>query len=401
MKILIVSYNFPYPPTGGSIIRDYNLFKQLAKHHELYWIVVTKKDDVKEQDIHEMYKYFKEIAIIDLKSKHSGWDFFKSLFSKKPYIFNRFDLDIVSQKSLEIIERINIDLFFCDHIYLAQNIPPGIESRIPVIPNNEDHAFTYYYRLARSNDFVRALYAGLQWRKILKYEIEIYKKYGIDLTTSEKEKELLLAHENNLNIKVIPNGVDLDYYFPVERKNFTPNVVFVAWYKYFPNEQAVLNFVKNVFPLVKKQKKDFKFYVVGKEPPGSFSQLGYENDVIITGEVEDVRPYIANADAVVIPLSIGGGTRLKVLEAMGMGKPVISTTLGAEGLNAAHKENILIADDPKQFADYIIRLIDDIDYNKKLSLNGRTFVEKNYDWEEIGKKLNEIIVNLKKSNQIT
>ena len=391
VKILILSYNFPYPPTGGSIIRDYNLFRHLSMYHELYWIVVSRKENIKDEHIREMEKYFKKIHIVGLNTKHSVLDYVKSLFVSKPYIFNRFDIEEISIKSREYVDKHNIDLFFCDHIYLAQNIPQGIENQIPVIPNNEDHAFTYYYRLANSGDFLRSIYAYFQWRKILKFEIDIYKKYGADITTSEKEKDLLLEHDNSLKIEVVPNGVDLNFYTPCERTDFTQNVVFVAWYRYYPNEKAVLDFVKNVFPFVKKVIPEFKFYVVGKETPKSFERLKNVDGVIITGEVDDVRPFLVNSDAVVIPLQVGGGTRLKILEAMAMGRPVISTPVGAEGLNATNNENILIANDDKTFADLIVKIINDRELSYKISINGRLFVEENYGWKEIGNKLNQII----------
>lgn len=349
------------------------------------------QEKIKDDDLSEMNKYFKEIHIVNNRIKHSIFQFIKSIFIGKPYILYKFQVEEIRNKILEYKNKFNIDLLFCDHIYLAQNIPDGLEKQIPVIPNNEDHAFTYYKRLTSSGGITRPLYASAQWKKLLKYEVGIYKKYGIDITTSEKEKELLMQHDGSLNIKVVPNGVDLEYYSPRERTNSEPNVVFTAWYKYYPNQQAAVEFARNIFPLVKEKIKDFKFYIVGKEPPEEVKRLAEIEGVVVTGEVPDVRPFIADSDAVVIPLRIGGGTRLKILEAMGMAKPVISTTLGAEGLNASDGENILIADEYNIFAEYIIKLINDKELNMKLAADGRKFVEEFYGWDRIGDELNHII----------
>ena len=391
MKILFISYDFPYPPTGGSISRDYNLIKQLSKHHELHWINRTIRGKIKQEYKDEMNKYFKEMDITEWDYDQDPAGLLKSMVTKTPYIIKRFESgqmkDLVSKK---IIEN-KFDLIFCDHVYLSQYIADNVAGNIPVIPNNEDCGFTYYKRMTENSGIARSVYAQSQWKKLLDYEIEVLKKYKVYITTSEKEKELISAYYDKAEIEVIENGVDTEYFSPGVRDDASPNIVFTAWFKYYPNVKAAIDFTNNIFPEIKKVIPEIKFYIVGKEPPVSVKKLEKTEGVVVTGYVDDVRDYMKNADAAVIPLQIGGGTRLKILEAMSMKVPVVSTVLGAEGLSVKDGENILIAKSDEEFVSKVINVIKDKQLSEKLSANGRKLMVEKYDWEISGKKLNEFL----------
>jgi len=391
LKILFISYDFPYPPTGGSISRDYNLIKQLSKNHELYWINRTIRGEIKQEYKDEMKKYFKEMKIIEWNYDQSPAGLLESLVTKTPYIIKRFESEEMKNIVSETIKRNNFDLILCDHIYLSQYIPDSITGKIPVIPNNEDCGFTYYKRMTENSGFARSLYAGSQWKKLLNYEIEVLKKYKVYITTSGKEKELISEYYNEAEIGVIENGVDTEYFSERERTDLKPNIVFTAWFKYYPNAVAAIDFVNNIFPTIKKEIPGIKFYIVGKEPPQKVKDLEKTEGVIVTGFVDDIRKYLANADAAVIPLQIGGGTRLKILEAMSMKIPVVSTVLGAEGLEVEDGKSILIAGNDDEFAKKVIEIITNKNLSKQLADNGRILMEKKYDWEKIGVRLNDFI----------
>lgn len=391
MKILFISYDFPYPPSGGSISRDYNLIKQLAKHHELHWINRTIRGEIKQEYIEEMKKYFKEMKIISWNYDQSPAGLLKSIVTDIPYIIKRFESEEMENTVKETIIRNKFDLILCDHIYMSQYIPDDITGKIPVIPNNEDCGFTYYKRMTENSGIARSFYAGSQWKKLLEYEIKVLKKYKVYITTSEKEKELISKYYNEAEIGVIENGVDTEYFSARERKDLSPNIVFTAWLKYYPNAVAAIDFVKNVFPKIKKEIPDIKFYIVGKEPPQKVLDLENTEGVTVTGYVDDVRDYLGNADAAVIPLQIGGGTRLKILEAMSMKIPVVSTVLGAEGLDVKDGKNILIACNDDEFAQSVIKVIKDKNLSEQLACNGRVLMEEKYDWDKIGIRLNNFI----------
>jgi glycosyltransferase involved in cell wall biosynthesis len=245
--------------------------------------------------------------------------------------------------------------------------------------------------MTENSGFARSIYASSQWKKLLNYEIDVLKKYKVYITTSEKEKELISEYYNEAEICVIGNGVDTEFFSERARKDFSPNIVFTAWFKYYPNTKAAVDFVNNVFPKIKIEIPEIKFYIVGKEPPKEVKALEKTEGVTVTGYVNDVREYLGNADAAVIPLQIGGGTRLKILEAMSMKVPVVSTVLGAEGLEVKDGTNILIAESDDDFARKVIRVIKDKNLSKQLTDSGRILMEEKYDWEKIGNKLNDFI----------
>lgn len=396
LNILYLSYNFPYPPTGGSISRDYNLIKQLSKSHNIFWINRTITGEVLESQLNEMNKYCKETVVVPWNHEHSAFKFIRSLFSKKPYIILRFGSKEMETVVNKYFRRWPIDLILCDHIYLAQYLPKHVPKNIPVIANSEDNGFTYYKRMSESKNFIRALYGKLEWKKMLNYELEVLRKYRNSISTSETERKLLMSYfteedKKSINVGVVRNGVDIEYFKPQARKDFTPSGVFTAWYKYFPNTEGAVHFIKSIFPLIKKEIKDFKVYMVGKEPPAELKNLSNDNDIIVTGAVKDIRPYMANADAAIVPLKVGGGTRLKILEAMAAGVPVVSTVLGAEGLEVTTGENILIGKTDEEFASAVIKLVNNKSLSEMITRNGLEFVHKYYSWEVIGKQQNQFV----------
>ena len=164
---------------------------------------------------------------------------------------------------------------------------------------------------------------------------------------------------------------------------------------WLPNEDAVLYFYEQIFPLIEAQIPDVKFYVVGQNPTERVKQLSRHGNVIVTGMVDDVKPYIAKASVYVVPLRIGGGTRLKILEALAMEKAVVSTTIGCEGLQLTPNKDILIADEPENFARLVIQLAQDEKFRQRFGKSGRKRVEENYDWRSIGKQLNELYGRLR------
>jgi len=402
MKILFISYDFPFPPTGGSISRDYNLIKQMSKENELHWINRTVRGKISQDRIDEMGKYFSGMEIIEWDYDHSITGLIKSLFTDVPYIIRRFASDKMKETVSKSIRENNYDLILCDHIYLAQYLPDDIAGKIPVIPNNEDCGYTFYKRMSEQSGFIRRSYAKSQWKKLLKYEIDILKKYKVYITTSEKEKELLSAYYDKAEIKVIENGVDTDYFYKIESTPEDPALIFTAWFGYYPNEEAAVYFAKKILPLVRQEIKDVKFIIAGKEPSRRILELASEEGVIVTGYVDDIRIYLNNAAAAVIPLKVGGGTRLKILEAFSMGVPVISTEIGAEGINAENNKDLLIGTDDKDFADKIIKVLKNKKLAEMLSENGRAVAESKYDWNIIGKELNqylnEFVNNFNKEN---
>ena len=197
---------------------------------------------------------------------------------------------------------------------------------------------------------------------------------------------------NGINPEIIPNGVDTTYFstrYAVRTTHDDNSLVFTGSLDWFPNEDGLIYFFTEIYPLIKRKAPQVNIAVVGKNPSRrllNFSKK--DNSINFTGRVDDVRTFITNAKVFIVPLRIGGGTRLKILEAMASGVPVVSTSIGAEGLDAKNNEQLLIADSPREFAEKVISIMEDKELEMRLGGEGRKFVEEKYNWKIVGDKLN-------------
>ena len=246
------------------------------------------------------------------------------------------------------------------------------------------------YEIARrtaegDGSVVRRLYSAVEWRKVRREERHAWAHLDGCTVTSVRDQEMLLSDEPSAHTAVVPNGVDLEQFRP--RTDGPPagsqlpgTLLFFGAIDYYPNTDAVLFFLDEIFPRLIGRYPGLRLSVVGRQPPESVLARRCDH-VEVTGLVDDVRPRIQTADVVVVPLRIGGGTRLKILEAMAMGKAVVSTTLGAEGLDVVNGRDLLLADDPEAFAAQIARVLDDTELARRIGHSARQFVASRFSWK--------------------
>jgi glycosyltransferase involved in cell wall biosynthesis len=244
-----------------------------------------------------------------------------------------------------------------------------------------------YRTYQRDRLSLRKLYNLMEWRKFRRDELAICRKFDMCMTTSERDKEVLAAQLPTTRFAVIPNGVDSTFYSYEPEAASEQSLLFTGTIDYHPNTDGLKYFLEEVLPIVRRDVADIRFYIVGKDPPPEILRYGADPGIIITGAVDDVRDYFRKATIVVVPLRVGGGTRLKILEAMAMGKPVVSSTAGAEGLAVTEGEHILLADKPAAMARAIVTLMRDAELRTKLAVNGRRLIEQRYDWRLIAREL--------------
>ena len=247
--------------------------------------------------------------------------------------------------------------------------------------------------------WVAALYSLIQWKKLSRYEAKICQLADQVVAVSEADKAALHQLVPSLNVTVVPNAVDVEYYTSagIHSSPLPPrSLVFTGKMDFRPNVDAVLWFCHEVLPLVLEQMPDVRFYIVGQKPHRRILRLADDPAVTVTGYVDDVRSYIAGACVYVVPLRIGGGTRLKVLEAMAMSKPIVSTSLGSEGFERLESgRELILADTPQEFAQQVIKLLDDAPRRERLGQAARRFVEERYDWRLIIPRLERMYEKLK------
>lgn len=388
MKVLFITTVLPYPLDGGAKIRTFNLMKNVVSKHEVTLLSFVESKD-EPGNINELEHYGFKVETVKRTSHNKLvllFNLFYCLFRAKPFVIQKYYSSAMRNKINDLIGKYKFDIVQFEHLHMAQYLSLFRSTHLILAMHNIDSVIAERYCREEKNMLKKA-YASLQWKKLRKYESVMYEKFDICLTVSEKDNERLKQISPKTNAAVIPNGVDTTYFKLSTEGNEPNSLVFTGMMNWLPNVDAMLYFCKHILPLIEKEVAGVKLYIVGRNPLEKVKELGKEHNIVVSGAVDDIRPYVRRSSVVIVPLRIGGGTRLKILEAMSMGKPVVSTSIGCEGLEVIHGENIIIADTSSEFA---VRTIDLLKGNipiSKLGENGRKLVCEKYDWEKIGQKL--------------
>jgi glycosyltransferase involved in cell wall biosynthesis len=277
----------------------------------------------------------------------------------------------------KLTARGDFDVITTEHSQMAGYVLPGTARRVL-----DEHNIEYdilWRTAAAERPSIRKLYNWANYLKLRREERAAWQRFDGVTLTSERDEMLLREHDPQTRTAVIPNGVDTEFFQPTATPVESGSILFFGAINYYPNTEGLLFFLDEVFPRVKRQHPGARLWIVGQLPPPSISSRAAE-DVIITGLVEDIRPYIARASVVIAPLRIGGGTRLKIVEAMAMGKAVVSTNLGAEGLEVNDGDDVLLADTAEDFANQVSRALGDTALTRKLGEAARHKAESQYSW---------------------
>jgi len=390
LNILYVSQMPASPPRFGAQARIHGLMTQLARSHDLTAVMLVGDEFDIEECRQAAQAYCRETVLIPYASGQEGFTKrflqLRSLGSTRS--FERLLCTVPAfQRSLDRVLRarafdvVNLEFSFLGHCDLRQ-APPG--EKLPALvvdSHNIDYDLARQYARDGSSSVVRRLYAEVNWRKLRREELATYREAdGVYLCSAADERRLL-DEVPEARTTVIPNAADVEYYQP--RPTDPPpdgrTVVFFGLLSYVPNIDGVTHFVKDIWPRIAEAHPDARCKIIGGRPPPSLQALAGPA-VELTGFVPDLRPHLAAAAAVVVPLRLGGGTRLKIVEAMAMGKAIVSTTLGAEGIDAVPGRDLLIADQPAAFADAVSRLLADPDLAARIGHSARHLTVQRYSW---------------------
>jgi sugar transferase (PEP-CTERM/EpsH1 system associated) len=386
MNILFITKELPYPPDSGFRNRTFHLIKGLAHKHKISLVCCAEKNAV----LNGVSPYCFTIELVEFKKPDRSFlNLFFSLFFVRPYsVRSRFN-PVMKTKAERLLASQHFDLFICDSIYQAMQMP---DTNVPKIitEHNIESSIMRRYAKVEKNPFIK-LGVWIEYLKMRHYENVTWKRFNACLVCSEADKRELQERVPTQKVDVIPNGVDLDYFTTISAESKNHSLVYVGQMNWHPNIDAVVYFLKEMYPRIKADVSDVSFSIVGSNPPEEIKKLAQKNGANTTGYVPDTRPFVSGAQVFVVPLRIGGGTRLKILEAMAMGKAIVSTSIGCEGIGATHEKNILIADSPADFVKCVIRIFNDKTLKGNLGIAARKFVEENYSWNRITQKLNVVI----------
>jgi glycosyltransferase involved in cell wall biosynthesis len=393
MKILIACKEFPHAKVIGGPIIIYNRLKYLAKNHMVSLTAFSKQGD--EIHIPSVQEFCHDLRLVSLPPKRSilkkTVDFFTSPI---PHYFLRVHGSKVMANTIaDMVKRDRYDFVIAEYSVMGQFLHKNPD--LP--PTRRIMSVHECYYLARLKSFQhhnlgpQKLQEAINLKGLKKYEFEMYRDADKVLTLTPQGKDELLAICPDLDISIVPHGVDVETFAfspQLEEKN---SLVFLGNYLHYPNVDAVLYFHAEIWPRLKKIRKDLKFYVVGQSPPPEITHLTSDESIVVTGKVDDVSPYLRRGQVFICPVRLGGGFRGKILEAMALGRPVVSTRLGAEGIPAASGENIILADRPEDFAKGILDLIGNPNIYQRIQNNARKLMEDNYAWDKGVAKLEVVL----------
>ena len=386
MKVLVLDEWFPWPLESGKKIRTYNLISRLAERHQISYIAyATIPDDLEKLEVmkhHEISVH----PVTDRRTKKWTALFYAKVMlnflSREPFSTDYHIQKEFIQKIKQVIDIDKPDLIHCEWTNLApflayaQGIPNVISS------HNVESDIWRRFGAHGSNIFKRILGRN-QARKIERLERYWYPRANQCIAVSAEDQKVIESY--GAKVSLVDNGVDIQYYDSCGQKYVTTNsIIFTASFDTFSNQDGAEYFVRDIYPRIQKKRPDVQLWLVGREPTAlirSFSSA--DTSIHVTGTVDDVRKYIARSILCVVPLRIGGGSRLKILEALAMKKAVVSTSVGAEGLNITHGKDILLADTPESFAECVIECIDDPVKRNSLGASGYSLVRDRYDWERL------------------
>ena len=384
MKILFLSRWFPFPANNGSKLRIYNLLRGLSQHHDVTLLSFMDQPDVS-PEAPEIHSICREVHVVPWREfDPRSWRARLALFSLKPRsVVDTFSKEM-AQKISGLLGSQKFDIIIASQFPMAAYFP--YFGNTPAVFEELELGLIYGDAHDPAAGWKKRLRHALTWLKLRRYFSQLLTVFQACTVVSEKERQLVrqIFPDFKKEIMVLPNCVNGKEYETL-RVDPTPNqLVFTGSFRYHTNYEAMLWFVGDVFPKVLDKIPDAHLVITGDHAGLS---LPSSRNVTLAGYVDDIASLIASSTVSLAPLWSGGGTRLKILEAMAIGTPVVATSKGAEGLDVISGEHLFIADDPQQFAEFVIRLLGENDLRAKISSNARSFVGENYDWAKVMPKL--------------
>jgi glycosyltransferase involved in cell wall biosynthesis len=392
MKIAFLTARPPFPLNAGNRIRTFHLLRRIAKHHEVT-LLTAAEGAADRAALDSLAGLVPRTRVQSATVPPRGARprvLGRALLNPVdplPYTWAAFRHPALSELVRSTLGGTSFDLVHCDSVQVSHTIPDGLG--VPLIFNAHNVEHVILERLApRVPAHLRPV---VRWQaaKTRRAERAALRRFDAALAVSDIDRRGLQELVPGIPVHLVPNGVDLAAFVPSRQPTSPTLMLFTGALDWLPNGDAATFFVREVLPRIRRTIPTAEFRVVGRNPsPALASELRVDG-VSLLGSVDDVRPHLAEAGLFVVPLRIGGGTRLKILEAWAMGKAVLSTSVGAEGLPAENHRNIVIEDDPAGIAERAVSLLRDASARRALGVAGRQTVEREFSWDHIARLLME------------
>ncbi|MFN8060119.1 MAG: glycosyltransferase [Vicinamibacterales bacterium] len=392
MNILFLQKRVLFPVNSGWRIRTLNVVRYLARWHRLTY--VCNVDDGDRDALAQMRELGLELVTVPWteaprRSAAFYRDLARNLASPYPFTVDKDFQPELRGAAAHLLASRPFDLLICDFVQMARNAI-GLEARATLLFQHNVEGQLAERHAREDPSWLRRRYMSLQASKMKAFEGRAGREFDSVVAVSEQDRRIFEREYGWTNVHTIDTSVDVDYFQPGQEPRDPATLVFVGSLDWLPNEDGVVDFVSHVWPSIRRQVPDAKFHAVGRNPSPAVRRLDGRDGVEIFGSVPDVRPFLHRATMAVVPLLVGGGTRLKVFEAMATATPVVSTTLGAEGLPVASGEHLSIADGHDAFAAAVVDLVRDRGRRETMAARARQLVLERFSAETIARQFEAI-----------
>lgn len=397
-RLLFLAQILPHPPDGGVKIRTFHVLRLLSQEFEVDALCFHRRVEESSHEVSEsvqaLHQHAHQVEAFAIPQESSWarlvWDHVRSLGRRRPYTVFSYESGAYLSRLRDLLDQRSYDLVHVDSLDLSRYL-----RELPDVPVICGHHNVESELLRKRGDSVDSLLVGtylkIQADLLAREEERWCPQVSLNVTVSERDRQTLEERIPKGEYLVVPNGVDTNKfrYGKSEDQQKESGIVFVGGCTWFPNRDALEYFSTDILPLVRELHPDVPVRWVGRAEEATRRHFRREHDIEMTGYVDDIRPLVHQAACYVVPIRVGGGTRLKILDAWAMGKAVVSTSQGCEGLEAQDGENLLIRDSAQTFAAAVDRLLSDADLRRRLGRRARMTAEEVYSWDVIGETMND------------
>jgi sugar transferase (PEP-CTERM/EpsH1 system associated) len=388
MHILWLKTELLHPVDKGGRIRTYNMLRALKRKHRITYLTLDNggaAPDAAERAseyCHDLIRVpFSEAP---RRSPRFWMELVGNLASPLPYAVAKYRSEAMRAEIERAVRDLGVDLVVCDFLFPSQNVPDGLPCRTVLFQHNVEAMIWRRHAQVREGRASHRYFAA-QWRRMERFERAECRRFDQVVAVSREDAEVLEREYGLAAVADVPTGVDTDFFRPRgDQAQEAEDLVFTGSMDWMTNEDGILWFVDEILPRIHRKRPEATLTVVGRNPPPRIAALaGRDARLRVTGTVPDVRPYLERAAIFVVPLRVGGGTRLKVYEALAMERALVSTSIGAEGLPVTDGRHLLVADEPAAFADAVVGLLDDPERTRRLGAEGAAFVREHFGWDRV------------------
>lgn len=392
MRILWAKADFLHPTDRGGQIRTLEMLKRLHERNEVHYVGIENPDQpegVARSSEYCSYVYPIRHRVPDKASLAFGGQLIAGLFSSLPVAVSRYQSAAMRRELEELTRKHRFDAVVCDFLFPGPNMP---DLGVCTLFQHNVESMIWKRRVEHASGLPQKVYLQMQARRMLAYEGLVCRSVKNVIAVSTIDAEMMRSLYGAKRVDAVPTGVDVDYFAPPPAPAPATDLTFVGSMDWTPNIDGIDWFIRDVLPLIREKKPGCRLAIVGRKPPEHLMKLAQSDPAItVTGTVPDVRPYLWGSSVSIVPLRIGGGTRLKIYEAMAARAPVIATTIGAEGLDIQDGENILLADSPQNFSDRCLALLADASERARLAGNAWNMVNSKYSWEVVTRSFERLL----------